>query len=130
MLLGFDMQALKKVKHNLNFEESKIVGTSAKKAVGISCRTPKTDQNKHSETLNCTLKLSTCTETISIDSDSETNTDDRPTENGDIDVNAHESFQSKEPLNMTEETKPADNASRETEVSLQDGNASLAVCLG
>ncbi|XP_005746437.1 activity-dependent neuroprotective protein a [Pundamilia nyererei] len=130
VLLGFDMQALKKVKHNLNFEESKIVGTSAKKAVGISCRTPKTDQNKHSETLNCTLKLSTCTETISIDSDSETNTDDRPTENGDIDVNAHESFQSKEPLNMTEETKPADNASREMEISLQDGNASLAVCLG
>lgn len=130
VLLGFDMHAVKKVKHNLIFEEGKIVGTSAKKAVGISCRTPKTDQNKHSETLNCTLKLSTCTETISIDSDSETNTDDRPTENGDVDPNEHESFQSKEPLNMTEETKPADDASRETEISLQDGNTSLAVCLG
>ncbi|XP_030586163.1 activity-dependent neuroprotector homeobox protein-like [Archocentrus centrarchus] len=128
VLLGFDMQALKKVKHNLIFED-KVVGTSAKNAGGISCHAPKTDQNKQCGTLNCTLKLSTCIETISIDSDSETNTDDKPTENGNVDTNEHSNVRSKELLNATEETRVAADASRE-ESSLQDGKASLAVCLG
>lgn len=128
VLLGFDMQAVKKVEHNLIFEDQ-VVDASAKKPGDINCRALKTDQNKQRGTLNCTLELSTCTETIFIDSDSETNTDDKPTENGN-DPNEHGNVQSKEPLNATEDdTQVAADASRE-ESSLQDGSASLAVCLG
>ncbi|XP_074513444.1 activity-dependent neuroprotective protein a [Sebastes fasciatus] len=103
VLLGFDMHALKKVKHDLIFVESKTVGTSAGRSGGLKSGTPSTNQNKQVETINCTLKLSTCTETISIDSDSEPETEERPTENGNVDTNQDENVTPEEPANLTEE---------------------------
>ncbi|XP_035487405.1 activity-dependent neuroprotector homeobox a isoform X1 [Scophthalmus maximus] len=125
VLLGFDMHALKKVKHELIFEESKIVASSAGRSVGLKSGTPSIDQNKQCETLNCTVKISTSTETISIDSDSEPETEDRPTENGNVDTNQQENIESQEPQNLTEEAASVntDEPSREKDSSLQDGKA-------
>ncbi|XP_069569923.1 activity-dependent neuroprotective protein a [Brachyistius frenatus] len=125
VLLGFDMQALKKVQHDLIFEERKLDGTSAGRAGGLKVGPPRSNQNKQCETLNCTLKLSTCTETIFIDSDNEPETEDKPTDNGNVDTDQHEHAQSEELINLTEDTQPADTdgSSREKESSLQDGNA-------
>ncbi|XP_034725250.1 activity-dependent neuroprotector homeobox a [Etheostoma cragini] len=125
VLLGFDMHAVKKVKHDLIFVES---STLEGRPGGLKSGTPSTDQNKQCETLNCTLKLRTCTETISIDSDSEPETEDRPTENGNVDTNQDEIVKSEEPANLTEETEPlnTDNPSEE-ESSLQDGKANACV---
>ncbi|XP_059185979.1 activity-dependent neuroprotective protein a [Centropristis striata] len=104
VLLGFDMHAVKKVKHDLIFQESKFDGISVGRSGGLKSGTPSTDQNKTCETLNCTLKLSTCTETISIDSDSEPEMEDKPTENGNIDTNQEQNAKSEEPA--IEETEP------------------------
>ncbi|KAK9529479.1 hypothetical protein VZT92_013568 [Zoarces viviparus] len=129
VLLGFDMHALKKVKHDLIFVESEPGGTSTGRSGGLKSGTPSTDQNKQCETLNCTLKLSTCAETISIDSDSEPETEDRPTENGDVDTNQDENVKSEEAADLNEETEPLDTAdsSTEKESSLQDGNADALI---
>lgn len=119
VLLGFDMHALKKVKHDLIFEECRSVGKSG----GLKSGTRNTDQNKQCETLNCTLKLSTCTETISIDSDSEPETEHRPTENENVDSNQHKNVKSKEPVSPAEETEPVKaDCPREKESCLQEGN--------
>lgn len=125
VLLGFDMQAVKKVKHNLTFEEGRIDGTSVGKSGGLKSGTRNTDQNRQCETLNCTLKLSTCTETISIDSDSEPETEDRPSENENVTTNQHENVKSQELVNSTQKTEPVniDDPSREKEGSLQEGKA-------
>lgn len=125
VLLGFDMQAVKKVKHNLTFEERRIDGTSVGKSGGLKSGTRNTDQNRQCETLNCTLKLSTCTETISIDSDSEPETEDRASENENVTTNQHENVKSQEPVNSTQKTEPVnmDDPSREKEGSLQEGKA-------
>lgn len=130
VLLGFDMHALKKVKHDLIFEESKPVGTLVGRSVGFKSGTPSTDQNKQVETLNCTLKLSTCTETISIDSDSEPEIEERPNENGNVDTNQDENVKSVETVNLTEEPEPlnTDEPSKE-ENPLQDGNANACMTL-
>ncbi|XP_039653536.1 activity-dependent neuroprotector homeobox a isoform X1 [Perca fluviatilis] len=133
VLLGFDMHAVKKVKHDLIFVES---SASEGRSGGLKSGTPSTDQNKQCETLNCTLKLRTCTETISIDSDSEPETEDKPTENGNVDANQDENLKSEEPANLSEETEPepeplnTDDPSREKESSLQDGkaNALMTFC--
>ncbi|XP_054472755.1 activity-dependent neuroprotective protein a [Anoplopoma fimbria] len=125
VLLGFDMFALNKVKHDLIFVESKLGGTSTGRSGGLKSGTPSTDQNKQCETLNCTLKLSTCAETISIDSDSEPEMEDRPTENGNVETDKDENVKSEEAANLTEETEPlnTDDTSTEKESSLQDGKA-------
>lgn len=125
VLLGFDMQALKKVKHDLVFEERKLDGISAGRSLGFRSGTQNTDQNKQCETLNCTLKLSTCTETISIDSDSEPEIEDKPAENGNANTNQHENVQSGELVNLTEDAEPVDldDSSKDKESSLQDGKA-------
>lgn len=127
VLLGFDMQALKKVKHDLIFEERKLGGPSTGRSSGLKSGTPTTDQNRQCETLNCTLKLSTCTETISIDSDSEPETEDKPAENGNVNT-----VQAEELINLTEETEPVeeDDSPKEREGSLQDGktNAWMTFC--
>lgn len=125
VLLGFDMHALKKVKHDLIFEDSKIAGSSVGRYGGLKSGFRNTDQNKQCETLNCTLKLSTCTETISIDSDSEPEVEERRTENGNVDINQHENVKFQEPVNLTEQTEAVkkDDPSREKESSLQDGKA-------
>ncbi|XP_068451309.1 activity-dependent neuroprotective protein a [Clinocottus analis] len=114
VLLGFDMTALNKVKHDLLFVESKPSGTSTGRSGGLKSGTPSTDQSKQGETLNCTLKLSTCTETISIDSDSEPETEDGPTENGSVDTNQDENVKSEEATNLDEETNTL-NLDEETE---------------
>lgn len=132
VLLGFDMHALKKVKHDLIFKESKSGVTSVGRPGVLKSGTPNTDQNKQCETLNCTLKLSTCTETISIDSDSEPEMVDRPTENENVDKNQHENVKSQEPADLTEKTEPVntDDPSREKETSLPDEktNALMTFC--
>lgn len=129
VLLGFDMHALKKVKHDLIFKESKSDGTSVGRPGGLKSGTPNTDQNKQCETLNCTLKLRTCTETISIDSDSEPEMEDRLTENGSVDTNHHENVKSQEPAGLTEPLN-TDDPSREKESSLPEGkaNAWMSFC--
>lgn len=131
VLLGFDMHALKKVKHDLVFEEHKIEGSSVGRSGGLKSGTPKTDQNKQCETLNCTLKVRTCTETISIDSDSEPEAEEGRTENGNIDMNQHENVKLQEPVHQTEETESVkkDDHSREKESSLQDGKANALMTL-
>lgn len=131
VLLGFDMQALKKLKHDMNFVDSKITGTSAGRSGtgGLKSGTPTTDQNKQCETLNCTLKLSTYTETISIDSDSETEQEEGCTENGNVDK--HEEARSQEPkLTQQASSVNTDGPTRKEESSLQDGKADgwMAFC--
>ncbi|XP_026163634.1 activity-dependent neuroprotective protein a isoform X2 [Mastacembelus armatus] len=125
VLLGFDMHALKKVQHDLIFEECKFEGTSVGRSGGLKSGTPNTDQNKQCHTLNCTSKLSTCTETISIDSDSEPETEARPPENGNVDMNQHENVKSEEPPKLTEEVEPVntDDPSTQKGNSLQEGKA-------
>lgn len=125
VLLGFDMHAVRKVKHDLIFQESKFEGTSVGRSGGLKSGTPNTDQNRQCETLNCTLKLSTCTETISIDSDSEPETGDRPIENGNADMNQPKNVKAQEPANPTGESEPmdTDDSSSRKETSLQDGKA-------
>nr|XP_046240631.1 activity-dependent neuroprotector homeobox a [Scatophagus argus] len=126
VLLGFDMQAIKRVKHDLIFEESKVDGNPVGRSGGLKSGTPSTEQNRPCETLNCTLNLSRCTETISIDSDSEPETENRPTENG----NQHENVKSQEPVNLTEESEPVNTDDSCRESSLQDGkeNAWMTSC--
>ncbi|XP_041638572.1 activity-dependent neuroprotector homeobox a [Cheilinus undulatus] len=104
VLLGFDMHAVKKVKHDLTFEDSKFDGLSTKRPATQKSGTKTTDHNKQSDTLNCTLKLSTCTETISIDSDSDIEEVDKR-ENENVDATQHENVKSSEPANPTDETK-------------------------
>ncbi|XP_071773549.1 activity-dependent neuroprotective protein a [Centroberyx gerrardi] len=134
VLLGFDMQALKKLKHDMTFEDTKLAGTSAGRSGsgGLKSGTPSTDQNKQCETINCTLKLSTYTETISIDSDSEPEKEDGFTENGNVDRNQHEDVISQEPANLTEEipSMDTDGPSRGERSTLQDGmqDAWVAFC--
>lgn len=106
VLLGFDMNAIKRLKHNLIFAQSKFDGPTVGRSVGLKSRTPNTGQNRQRNTPNCTVNLTTCTETISIDSDSEPETDDRPTENGNVNTNQCENVKSQEPVNLTEETEP------------------------
>lgn len=106
VLLGFDMNAIKRVKHNLIFENSKFDGIAVRRSVGLKSGTPNIGKNRQHKTLNYTVNVTTCTETISIDSDSEPETEDRPTENGNVDTNQHENVKSPEPANLTEETEP------------------------
>lgn len=120
VLLGFDMQALKKVKHDLVFEETKLVGLSTGRSGGNKSAMP----SKQRETQNCNSKRNTCTEIISIDLDSEPEMEDTPAENGNV-ANQQENVQSMEPVDLTEDTKPADTdgPSKEKESSLKDGKA-------
>lgn len=106
VLLGFDMNAVKRVKHNLIFENSKFDGIVVGRSVGLKSGTPNIGKRRQHKTLNYTVNVTTCTETISIDSDSEPETEDRPTENGNVDTNQHENVKSQEPANLTEETEP------------------------
>lgn len=131
VLLGYDMDAVNKVKHDLIFVESHLGVASTGRSGGLKSGTPSRGQTKRGETLNSTLKLSTCTETISIDSDSEpepepeTETEDGPTENGSVDANQDENVKSEEAADLIEETEPLNtvDSSMESENALQDGNA-------
>ncbi|XP_074532643.1 activity-dependent neuroprotective protein a [Halichoeres trimaculatus] len=129
VLLGFDMHAVKKVKHDLIFEESNRDATPVVTPGDRKSGIPNADQNKRSDTLNCTLKLRTCTETISIDSDSDP--EDKP-ENDSAVVIQHENIKPQDPANLTEKTEPLNKAdlSTDMESSLQDGksNAWMTFC--
>ncbi|XP_061584026.1 activity-dependent neuroprotective protein a [Cololabis saira] len=70
VLLGFNMLALQKVEHNLLIEES-LVGAPTGRSVGIKSSNPNTEQNDRCKTPHPASQLTGCTETISIDSDSE-----------------------------------------------------------
>lgn len=75
--LGFNTRALKKVKHHLIFENGRIIGTSTVRSSGRRAA-------PHSRPRPGNLpKHNTCTETISIDSDSEEETKKPPAENTD-----------------------------------------------
>lgn len=111
VLLGFDMSAVKKVKHNLIFENSKCDVTTVGRSVGFKSGTPNTGQRRQRKTLNCTLNVSTCTETISIDSDSEPEMEERPPENGSVDTNQQENVKPQELADLTDETEPVDMGS-------------------
>ncbi|KAM9408403.1 activity-dependent neuroprotective protein a [Pholidichthys leucotaenia] len=81
VLLGFDMFAVRQVKHNLTFEEAKTDDTMVQRSIGSGSALSKT-KSKQRKKQNSTLKPNTCTETICIDSDSEPNAEESPTENG------------------------------------------------
>ncbi|KAM9758396.1 activity-dependent neuroprotective protein a [Menidia menidia] len=129
VLLGFDMHALKKVKHNLLFAEGEPVVNSSRRSVGFKSAAPNSEQKRQSETPNHTSQLSTCTETISIDSDSDPET---PAEEATDDTNPEKNIESEELVNLTEETQceESEDAPKETDSSLHDGkeNACLALC--
>ncbi|CAL8337290.1 unnamed protein product [Merluccius merluccius] len=57
VLLGFDMQALTKVKHDMTFEEIKLAGTSRRPG-GLKSGTPSMNQNKQCEAINCQQRWS------------------------------------------------------------------------
>lgn len=130
VLLGFDMQALRKLKHDMNFEEvTKPSGTSVVSSnLGGLKSAPKTDQSKQCETINCTLKLSAYTQPISIDSDSEPE-QEISAENGSMDSQQH--VISSQEANLSEEGNSStgiDGPSRE-ESTLQDAKSNAWVTL-
>lgn len=130
VLLGFDMQALKKVKHNMLIPDSKPDDSSPTDSEGQKSAPPETDNKDEME--NCNTKPSTCTETISIDSDNDVETEEGPTENGDVDTNQPEIVQSDALVNLTDETKPVeeDDLSAGSDNPLQDeqANACMTPC--
>uniref|UniRef100_A0A6Q2Y6J6 C2H2-type domain-containing protein n=1 Tax=Esox lucius TaxID=8010 RepID=A0A6Q2Y6J6_ESOLU len=121
VLLGFDMQALKGVKHDMDFEEkTKVLVTSVEKAFK-SKPALNTDQNKQCETINCTLKLSTYTEPISIDSsDSESEQENCSIENGKVDTPKSVDVASQEKSNLPEEISTSIDGPREEMGTYQD----------
>ena len=123
MLLGFDMQALKKIKHDMTFEEIKLAGTSRRPG-GLKSGTPSMHQNKQCEAINCTLKLSTYTETISIDSDSEPEIEEGVVENVDDDIPSEDVQEVTKEIQST-----TDGTSRGETNNLNDGKASTLVAL-
>lgn len=132
VLLGFDMHTLKNIKHDLNFTEGKLAGTSVKRYGRLKSGTPTTmDKNKERNALNCTLKLSTFTETISIDSDSEPESEVRPTENGKVDKDQHESVNSQESAKLTEESPSVntDDSPSKEKSPLEDGKPNAWMAL-
>ena len=125
VLLGFDMQALKKIKHDMTFEEIKLAGTSRRPG-GLKSGTPSMHQNKQCEAINCTLKLSTYTETISIDSDSEPEIEEGVVENVDDD----DDLPSEDVQEVTKEIQSTtDGTSRGETNNLNDGKANTLVAL-
>lgn len=101
VLLGFDMSALKEVKHDLVFENSRLDGLPTGRSVGLKSGAPNTARKRGSRRINCEVNRSVHIETISIDSDSEA--EDQPAENGKVNVSQNET----ESANMTESTNVA-----------------------
>ncbi|KAL0978612.1 hypothetical protein UPYG_G00172880 [Umbra pygmaea] len=127
VLLGFDMQALKRLKHDLDFDEKTKLPLSVEKAFK-SKPALNTDQSKRCETINCTLKLSTYTEPISIDStDSESEHEECSIENGEVD--AHKSgdvISNLEKSNLPEEISASIDGPKEEKGNCQE--AWVAFC--
>ncbi|XP_061640756.1 activity-dependent neuroprotective protein a [Phyllopteryx taeniolatus] len=85
VLLGFDMQALKTVKHDIIFKNVQIEGTSGGRPGGLKSGIP--NMAKNLKGVSSSLK-NTCTEPILIDSDSEPEIQQTPVakRNGDSDL--------------------------------------------
>uniref|UniRef100_A0A8C5FYF1 Uncharacterized protein n=2 Tax=Gouania willdenowi TaxID=441366 RepID=A0A8C5FYF1_GOUWI len=121
VLLGFDMQALKKVQHDINFIESNV-DPLTRKVGRLKSGFTISEKTKMSKTQTpLTSTFSECTETISIDSDNEPEPD-QPTENGDINTNHVKDAQSEEAVNLTEEsveeiTEISEETAKEKEIS-------------
>ncbi|XP_024125598.1 activity-dependent neuroprotector homeobox a [Oryzias melastigma] len=73
--LGFDMHIVKRYKHNLIFDKGKLVGISTR-TPGSRINVPNNQKYRRSLKPVPALKPSTCTETISIDSDTDPETED------------------------------------------------------
>ncbi|KAM6927903.1 activity-dependent neuroprotective protein a [Xenentodon cancila] len=104
VLLGFDMHALQKVQHNLVFEMSSLAGTPTGRSVAIKSGTPNAEQNERNKTPHHASQLTACTETISIDSDSEPETKETAPENEEAGPFQDEDVVVKDLVNLTEET--------------------------
>ncbi|XP_077430147.1 activity-dependent neuroprotective protein a isoform X2 [Vanacampus margaritifer] len=114
VLLGFDMQALKNVKHDINFESVQIEGTPGGKPGRLKSGVPNMARNVSSTARNI------CTEPILIDSDSEPEIQQTPVSkrNGDLDLHKSEDqkTQEKQPGDATHtEEKQADDSSHSEE---------------
>lgn len=79
VLLGFDMEALSKVKHDMIFENHEMETSSIRRNKAIKSRVPNQVQNK--------LAPGAGMETISIDSDSETEVENKPNDHQSISPN-------------------------------------------
>lgn len=102
VLLGFDMNALKEVKHDLVFEDCKHDGPPTGRSVGLKSGAPNTARKTGTRRVNCEVNRSAHIETISIDSDSDV--EDQPAENGTLNATQHETVNS-EAANVTEATE-------------------------
>lgn len=131
VLLGFDMQALNKVKHDMIFTSSKIDGTSGAPSVGFKSKTA--NQKKRDVTLKIPPKLTMCTEPISLDSDNETENECKPIENGEVDNNQPESIprnDPEDPMNPTDVTQSLEeinNLIKESSLPDEETNACLSL---
>ncbi|XP_061902344.1 activity-dependent neuroprotective protein a [Entelurus aequoreus] len=145
VLLGFDMQALKKLKHDMVFENTPRDGSAEGKSGGLKSGTPNMTQTDQLETQNCTKRLpqrisstrpSPCTEPILIDSDSEPEIEPIPVadKNGDSSLQKIESQQvarstdNSEHVNTIDgepgkELLPADNTDNNSPVDNTDNNS-------
>lgn len=106
VLLGFDMTALKKVTHNLTFESKECFDSPLfGKPVGPNSSTQNAGLNIQPNALNSNINVRTCTETISLDSDSEPETVDKTenAENGSSHSTSQENVKLLKPLNMAED---------------------------
>ena len=114
----------------MTFEDSAGTSTLGSGTGGLKSGTPSTDQNKQCGTINCTLKLSTYTETISIDSDIEPEQEgsNSITENGNVDENQHVAEVPGEPADVSEEIAPMDMDGPSEISTLQDGEANTTLC--
>ncbi|XP_053724044.1 activity-dependent neuroprotective protein a [Synchiropus splendidus] len=121
VLLGFDMEALQSVKHDMVFQAAPV-GNSNRKRGGLKSGTP-TRPCKQRKTANCVKAPVECTETICIESDGEP---ESPT--NDEDKTQLEDVESKEATDLMDLTE--NTSMDEQESSLQDGkeNAVVSQC--
>lgn len=75
VLLGFDMNIVKKLKHDIIFERD------------VDASTWQENVELKTAASNCTTKPGVCMETIALDSDSEPEMENKPTENNSVDQN-------------------------------------------
>lgn len=128
VLLGFDMRALRQVKHNLVFDEGDSETSSLNISGGIRLGKASAEKTKSIETINCDSKFSTVTETISLDSDSESEIVDEPVSNGNVDTNEQKTTV-EDTENLPEEVNCVneDDTSKENETPLQEKESDACV---
>ncbi|XP_019735098.1 activity-dependent neuroprotective protein a isoform X2 [Hippocampus comes] len=107
VLLGFDMQALKKVKHDIDFQTVRIEITSAGRPGRLKSGIPNMVRSSHHAS---SVAKNVCTEPILIDSDSEPEIQQTPIakRNGDSDLRESEARQPGDST-LTAEEQPGDS---------------------